>query len=78
MRVIVSRRGKMRRFAEKSHIEIWYQWKGMGMKLTVVKKVFIYLKCEWRYSTLKSGFGRKSDFGNREKNAVKVKTSKSP
>ena len=45
------------------------------------KKVFIYLKCERRYNTLKTGFGRKSDFGKSENNAVKVtapKIAKSP
>ena len=38
----------------------------------MVKKVFIYLKYKRRYSTLKTGFGRKSDFLRSEKNAVKV------
>ena len=67
----------MRRFAEKSHIELYYQWKGMEMKFTVVKKVFIYLKYEQRYSTLKTGLSRKSDFGKSEKNAVKLQHLKS-
>ena len=47
----------------------------------MVKIVFIYLKYERRYSTLNTGFGRKSDFGKSEKNAVKVtahKIAKSP
>ena len=51
------------------------------MQFTVVKKVFIYLKFKRRYSPLKNGLGRKSDFGKSEKNAVKVtapKIAKSP
>ena len=51
------------------------------MQFTVVKKVLFYLKYERRYSTLKTGLGRKSDFGKSEKNAVKVtapKIAKSP
>ena len=53
----------------------------MEMKFTMVKKVFSYLKYERRYSTFKTGFRRKSDFGKSEKNAVKVtapKIAKSP
>ena len=42
----------------------------------MVKKVFIYLKYERRYSTFKTGFGRKSDFRKSEKNAVKVTAPK--
>ena len=42
----------------------------------MVKIVFIYLKYERRYSTLKTGFVRKSDFGKSEKNAVKVTAPK--
>ena len=50
-------------------------------EFTEVKKVFIYLKYERRYSTLKTGLGWKLDFGKSEKNAVEVtapKISKSP
>ena len=42
------------------------------MQFAVVKKNFIYLKYERRYSTLKTSLYRKSDFGKSEKNAVKV------
>ena len=51
------------------------------MQFTVVKTVFIYLKYERSYSTLKTDLGRKLDFEKSEKNAVKVaapKIAKSP
>ena len=62
----------MRRFAEISNIELLISVERYGNVVYCGDKVFIYLKYEPRYSTLKTRFSRKSDFGKSEKNAVKV------
>ena len=61
---------------EKSQIEILISVERYGNLLYCGEKKIIYLRYEGRYNPLKTGFGRKSNFGKREKNAVKVAAPK--
>ena len=64
MGIVVSRRDKMRRFEEISHIELLVSVERYeNVVYCGEKKVFIKSKKEGRYSTLKTGLGRKSYFG---------------